>query len=267
MCRKKRLLAYASQENKLNINLTKRERKILDILTEDQSQTVNTLSKVFSVSTVTIRSDLGSLEEKGLIVRMRGGAFPAYHPAILEGQKKMRVEKERIAKAAAAMIEDGDTVMINDGSTSSLIPRYLLGKRDIHIVTNSTLVFTYARINPALHLTLVGGEFRPSTEAIVGPMALKDIEEYHVKYAFLGTGGFSLETGLTTHLAEGAEIFKKMTDHAEQVITVTDSSKYGKNGFVKIFPLARMDKIITDTGLSDDIYKKLVESGLYVELV
>ena len=179
----------------------------------------------------------------------------------------MRAEKERIAKAAALMIEDGDTVMINDGSTSSLIPRYLLGKRDIHIVTNSTLAFTYARINPALHLTLVGGEFRPSTEAIVGPMALRDIEEYHVKYAFLGTGGFSLETGLTTHLAEGAEIFKKMTEQAEQVITVTDSSKYGKNGFVKIFPLSRMDKIITDTELNKDIYEKLIESGLYVELV
>lgn len=251
----------------MNISLSEREKKILDILTEDQNQTVNTLSKVFEVSTVTIRSDLSSLEEKGLIVRMRGGAFPAYHPAILEGQKKMRAEKERIAKAAAAMIEDGDTVMINDGSTSSLIPRYLLGKRDIHIVTNSTLAFTYARINPALHLTLVGGEFRPSTEAIVGPMALRDIEEYHVKYAFLGTGGFSLETGLTTHLAEGAEIFKKMTEQAEQVITVTDSSKYGKNGFVKIFPLARMDKIITDKNLNKEIFEKLIESGLSVELV
>jgi DeoR family transcriptional regulator, galactitol utilization operon repressor len=261
------LLGYAPQENNLNISLSDREKKILDILTENQNQTVNSLSKIFNVSTVTIRSDLGSLEEKGLIVRMRGGAFPAYHPSILEGQKKMRTEKERIAKAAAAMIEDGDTVMINDGSTSSLIPRYLLGKRDIHIVTNSTLAFTYARINPALNITLVGGEFRPSTEAIVGPMALRDIEEYHVKYAFLGTGGFSIETGLTTHLAEGSEIFKKMTEQAEQVITVTDSSKYGKNGFVKIFPLARMDKIITDTGLNNDIYEKLIEAGLIVKLV
>ena len=251
----------------MNTSLSEREKKILDILTEDQNQTVNSLSQMFNVSTVTIRSDLGSLEEKGLIVRMRGGAFPAYHPAILEGQKRMREEKQRIAKTAAAMIQDGDTVMINDGSTSSLITRYLLGKRDVHVVTNSTLVFTYARINPALHLTLVGGEFRPSTEAIVGPMALRDIEEYHVKYAFLGTGGFSLETGLTTHLAEGAEIFRKMTEQAEQVITVTDSSKYGKNGFVKIFPLARMDKIITDKGLSKEVYEKLIESGLHVELV
>lgn len=251
----------------MNTNLSEREKKILDILTNDQSQTVNSLSKQCNVSAVTIRSDLGSLEKKGLIVRMRGGAFPAFHPAILEGQKNMRIEKQRIAKAAAAMIADGDTVMINDGSTSSLIIKYLLGKRDIHVVTNSTLAFTYARINPALHLTLVGGEFRPSTEAIVGPMALRDIEEYHVKYAFLGTGGFSLETGLTTHLAEGAQIFKKMAEQAEQVITVADSSKYGKNGFVKILPLNRMHKIITDTALDKLTLNKLIEHRLNIELV
>jgi len=251
----------------MNTNLSEREKKILDILTKDQSQTVNSLSKQCNVSAVTIRSDLGSLEKKGLIVRMRGGAFPAFHPAILEGQKTMRVEKQRIAKAAAAMIADGDTVMINDGSTSSLIIKYLLGKRDIHVVTNSTLAFTYARINPALHLTLVGGEFRPSTEAIVGPMALRDIEEYHVKYAFLGTGGFSLETGLTTHLADGAQIFKKMAEQAEQVITVADSSKYGKNGFVKILPLNRMHKIITDTALDKLTLNKLIEHRLNIELV
>jgi len=251
----------------MNTNLSEREKKILDILTNDQSQTVNSLGKQCNVSAVTIRSDLGSLEKKGLIVRMRGGAFPAFHPAILEGQKTMRVEKQRIAKAAAAMIADGDTVMINDGSTSSLIIKYLLGKRDIHVVTNSTLAFTYARINPALHLTLVGGEFRPSTEAIVGPMALRDIEEYHVKYAFLGTGGFSLETGLTTHLAEGAQIFKKMAEQAEQVITVADSSKYGKNGFVKILPLNRMHKIITDTALDKLTLNKLIEHRLNIELV
>lgn len=251
----------------MNTNLSEREKKILDILTNDQSQTVNSLSKQCNVSAVTIRSDLGSLEKKGLIVRMRGGAFPAFHPAILEGQKTMRIEKQRIAKAAAAMIADGDTVMINDGSTSSLIIKYLLGKRDIHVVTNSTLAFTYARINPALHLTLVGGEFRPSTEAIVGPMALRDIEEYHVKYAFLGTGGFSLETGLTTHLAEGAQIFKKMAEQAEQVITVADSSKYGKNGFVKILPLNRMHKIITDTALDKLTLNKLIEHRLNIELV
>ena len=251
----------------MNTSITDREKKILELLTEENNLTVNEISSRLNVSRVTIRSDFNSLEEKGLIVRIRGGAFPAFHPEILESQKTMVHEKIRIAKAAAALISDGDTVMINDGTTSSLIPKFLLGKRDIRIVTNSTLIFTYARINPSLHLTLVGGEFRPSSEAIVGPIALKDLENYHVKYAFLGTGGFSRETGLTSQLVDGAEIFRKMCTQAEKVVVVADSSKYGKNGFVKIFPLDRMDILITDNGLNPKTVENLKDEEFEIKLV
>lgn len=251
----------------MNTNLSDRERKILELLTEKNNLTVNEISNRLQVSRVTIRSDFNSLEEKGLIVRIRGGAFPVYHPEILESQRTKVDEKLRIAKAAASMIEDGDTVMINDGTTSSLIPKFLLGKRDIRIVTNSTLIFTYARTNPSLHLTLVGGEFRPSSEAVVGPIALKDLENYHVRYAFLGTGGFSIETGLTSQLVDGAEIFRKMCDQAEKVIVVADSTKYGKNGFVKIFPLARINTLITDTGIHASAVKSLRENNFNILLV
>ncbi len=251
----------------MNTSITDREKKILELLTEENNLTVNEISSRLNVSRVTIRSDFNSLEEKGLIVRIRGGAFPAFHPEILESQKTMVHEKIRIAKAAAALISDGDTIMINDGTTSSLIPKFLLGKRDIRIVTNSTLIFTYARINPSLHLTLVGGEFRPSSEAIVGPIALKDLENYHVKYAFLGTGGFSRETGLTSQLVDGAEIFRKMCTQAEKVVVVADSSKYGKNGFVKIFPLDRMDILITDNGLDSQTVENLEDEEFMIKLV
>lgn len=153
----------------MNTSLSEREKKILDILTNESSLTVNEISSRLNVSRVTVRSDFNSLEEKGLIVRMRGGAFPAYHPEILESQRTMMAEKIRIARKAASMIKDGDTVMINDGTTSSLIPKFLLGKRDIRIVTNSTLIFTYARINPSLHLTLVGENSDPHRKLSSGP--------------------------------------------------------------------------------------------------
>ena len=251
----------------MNTSLSERERKILDLLTDESNLTVNEISKRLDVSRVTVRSDFSSLEEKGLIVRMRGGAFPSFHPEILESQRTMMEEKIKIAKKAASMITDGDTVMINDGTTSSLIPKFLLGKRDIRIVTNSTLIFTYARINPSLHLTLVGGEFRASSEAVVGPVALKDLENYHVKYAFLGTGGYSVETGLTSQQADGAEIFRKMSDQAEKIVVVADSSKYGKNGFVKIFPLERADILITDKELIPDAVRQIKEKSLDIVLV
>ena len=251
----------------MNASLTEREKKILDILMEGSNPSVNEISDLLKVSKVTIRSDFSSLEEKGLIVRTRGGAFPAFHPDILESQKHAIDEKNRIAKAAADMIKDGDTVMINDGTTTSLIPKYLLGKRDIHIVTNSTLIFTYARINPSIHLTLVGGAFQASSEALVGPVSLVDLENFHVKYAFLGTGGFSLETGMTTHLVEGAEIIKKMNQQAQKSVLTADSTKYGKNGFVKILSLDHLDSIICDTGLDKNIVDKIKESGTEIKLV
>ena len=251
----------------MNASLTEREKKILDILMEGNNPSVNDISDMLEVSKVTIRSDFSSLEEKGLIVRTRGGAFPAYHPDILESQKHAIEEKHRIAKAAADMIKDGDTVMINDGTTSSLIPKYLLGKRDIHIVTNSTLIFSYARINPSLHLTLVGGAFQASSEALVGPVTLGDLENFHVKYAFVGTGGFSLETGMTTHLVDGAEVIKKMNTQAQKTIIVADSTKYGKNGFVKILSLDHIDSIICDTGLEKSIVERIRKQGTEINLV
>jgi DeoR family transcriptional regulator, galactitol utilization operon repressor len=247
-------------------NLTEREKRILDLLAEDTNLTVAGISDLLEVSRVTIRSDFTSLEEKGLIIRTRGGAFPAFHPEILDRQRRGVEQKKLIARAAAGMINDGDTVMINDGTTSSLIPKYLLGKRDIRIVTNSTLIVPFARVNPALNLTLVGGEFRPSSEAMVGPMALRDLENFHVRLAFLGTGGFSLETGLTSHLVEGAEILRKMTELAEKRVLVADSAKYGQNGFVRILPLDRIDVLISDKGLPEEECRRLEETGIEVIL-
>jgi DeoR family transcriptional regulator, galactitol utilization operon repressor len=245
-------------------NLSEREKKILELLSEDTNKSVAEISDLLKVSRVTVRSDFTSLEEKGLIIRTRGGAFPAFHPEILDRQKQGVEEKKRIARAAATLIEDGDTVMINDGTTTSLIPKYLLGKRDVRIVTNSTLIIPFARVNPSLNLTLVGGEFRPSSEAIVGPVALRDLENFHVRLSFLGTGGFSIENGLTTHLVEGSEILRKMTELSEKRVLVADSGKYGRNGFVRIVPMDRIDILITDEELDGEVRKAIEDRGIEV---
>ncbi|MCG8375044.1 MAG: DeoR/GlpR family DNA-binding transcription regulator, partial [Chlorobiales bacterium] len=179
--------------------LSGRKKQVLEILTENTGISIAEISDQLNVSVVTIRSDLESLAESGFIVRMRGGGLPAFHQSILDRQKSMGVEKLQIAKAAADKVQDGDRVMIVAGTTTSLIPRFLLGKRDVHIVTNSTLLLPYVRINPALHVTLVGGHFSPAAEAMVGPIAVQQLEQFHVRLAFLGTDGFSLERGFTAH--------------------------------------------------------------------
>jgi DeoR family galactitol utilization operon repressor len=247
-------------------NLTERERKIIELLTDDSSTSVSEISRQLAVSAVTIRSDLNNLAEKGLVFRSHGGAMPAFHESIAARQRDNVRAKQRIAKAAAGLVRDGDTIMIEAGTTTALVARYLLGKRDVHVVTNSTLTIPYARLNPGLHLTVVGGEFRPATESLVGPVALRDLEQFHVRLAFIGTDGFSLRSGLTTHLVEGAEIVRKMASQAERTVLVADSSKHGKAGFARVIGLGEVHELITDSDMKPEIVEEIRAAGISVTL-
>ena len=247
--------------------LTQRERTILDRLSADGSVSVGHLARDLGLSEVTIRGDLKDLEEKGWVNRTWGGAAPALHRDILERQRVSPIEKNAIARAAADLVRDGDVIMIEAGTTTALIARYLSGKRDIHIVTNSTLVFSYARMNPNLQITMTGGEFRRTTESLVGPIALDTIGRLNVRLAFVGTDGFTLERGMTTHLMEGAEIVKAMKAHAETTVLIADSSKYGKTGFCNVLPLSAMDLILCDWNLESQAEAELKEAGININLV
>jgi DeoR family galactitol utilization operon repressor len=247
------------------IDLNERERIILDRLSGDGSVSVAALAQDLGLSEVTIRSDLKIMEDKGWVNRIRGGAAPAVHRQILERQRERQEAKNAIARAAAELVRDGDVIMIEAGTTTALIARYLLGKRDVHIVTNSALVFANARTNPALEITMTGGEFRRATESFVGPIAIQGIARLNVRLAFAGTDGFTLERGMTTHLAEGAEIVKAMKDHAETTVLVADSSKYGRVGFISVLPLSDMDLVITDRDLEDEAAAELEGAGIVIK--
>lgn len=241
-----------------------RKKTILDMLAEDSGISVSTLSQKLGVSVVTIRTDLAALEEEGFVLRTHGGAMPAFHPQILD---RMRLDKERkaaIAKAAAEKIQDGDTVIISAGTTTALIAKYLLGKRNVHIVTNNTLLLTYARTNPQLRVTLVGGEFRPSEEGLVGPLAIQSLDQVFVSKAFIGVDGASVKQGFTAHLVESADLVRKMAQQAQQVYVICDSGKFGQSGFARILPFDGVNGLITDSGLSAEFEKDLREAGVTI---
>jgi DeoR family galactitol utilization operon repressor len=223
-----------------------RERIILNTLLEKGLVSVAGLSRDLSVSEVTIRSDLKGLETRGFLSRVHGGAVPAIHPHILERQNLRPEEKQNIARAAAALVRNGDTIMVEAGTTAALVCRFLGDKRDIHVITNSALAFSGAKNNPNLKITLCGGEFRNSTESFVGPIAIDTIRRFNVGLAFVGTDGFSARKGITTHILEGGELIKVMRERAGRIILLTDSSKYDCAGPVTIMPLAAVDGIITD---------------------
>ena len=246
----------------MTTDLSDREKQILNLLMEQGTVTVVELSKLLSVSEVTIRSDLRNLEERGLLNRVHGGAVPSVHPNIVERQNLLVETKQRIAKAAADLVQDGDTIMIEAGTTTAMIPRYLFGKRDIHIITNSILAFTAAKSNPSIKLTVTGGEFRNSTESFVGSIAAEALKYFNVRLAFVGTDGFSLERGITTHLMEAGDIIKVMQQKAEQTVLLADSTKWGKMGAVSILPLKSASILITDKNLSPQAMEELTETNI-----
>ena len=248
------------------INLNSREQEILQVLIDDSSTSVSQFSKILGVSEVTVRSDMKTLANKGFIVRTHGGAVPAFHPSILDRQKTMVDQKESIARFAATLIKDGDNVMISAGTTPSLIMKYLLGRTNTQIVTNSTYLLPYARINPGIQVTFVGGEFKPSAEAIIGPVAARHLSKLRVHTAFVGTDGFSVEGGVSAHSMELADIVRKMSLQADQTVLVTDSSKFGKTGFAHILDIDEIDVLVTDEKLDPTSKAELEEKGLTVEL-
>jgi len=248
----------------MSATFAERRKIILEVLTEDGSVNVSGLAKRLGVTPVTARADLATLEEEGVLVRTHGGAVPAFHANILERSRHGLETKSAIAKAAATEIQNGDTVIISAGTTTALIAKYLLGKHDVHIVTNNTLVLTYARMNPQLRVTLVGGEFRASEEGIVGPVALSAIDQFHVSKTFIGIDGASVKQGFTAHFLESADLVRKMADQADEVIVVSDSSKFAKSGFARILPFDGVDTLITDAQLSNEFEEILTHAGVRV---
>ncbi|NCB01814.1 MAG: DeoR/GlpR transcriptional regulator [Spirochaetia bacterium] len=247
------------------VGLSQREEQIVELLAHEGELSVTQLSDTLKVSSVTIRNYLRSLEAKGVINRSHGSAIAAYHPLFMEKQSSNAEYKKKIAQVAASMVKDGDRIMITNGTTSAFVAKYLFGKRDLSVVTNSTLISAYVRSNPSISLTMVGGEYRPSAEALVGPIALSQLENYHVDITFAGTDGFSITHGLTTHLTENAEIVRKMASRATKKVVVVDSSKFNNIGFVKICNLIDVDILITDNRLNSLAIDEI--SSLPIELI
>jgi DeoR family galactitol utilization operon repressor len=249
------------------MDILDRKQKIMDLLASDNTISTKKLSSILGVSPVTIRSDLKDLADKGVLMRKYGGAIPQFHTSVMQRQKTMTEEKNRIGREAASMVSDGDTIMIEVGTTIASFCKHLMGKHDLKVVTNSTLVLPYARMNSHMQLIIVGGYFHPFTESFLGPTAVSQLNTFHVKLAFIGCDGFSFEKGLTSHSVESAEITMKMARQAEKTILLADSSKFEKVGFAEFLPIKQIDLIITDTGIGEDAVARGKKEGVTIKTV
>ena len=245
--------------------MNKRQSQILDLLTQNKKLKVTELSDVLNVSQVTIRKDLSALEDSGIIVREHGYAKLnesddinnrlAYHYDI----------KQKIAEKAVESIEDGETVMIESGSCCALVALEIAKtKKDVTLITNSAFIADYIRKTGNVRIILLGGEYQEESQVMVGPITRKCAEGFFVEKLFVGTDGFTKETGFTGNDYMRSEAVRDMAKQASNVIIVTDSVKFQQKGVVSLLDTKKVSYVYTDSNIPEDAEEYLVENNIKV---
>jgi DeoR/GlpR family transcriptional regulator of sugar metabolism len=231
--------------------LNERQVSILNRVMNTLKINVAELAKESGVSQVTIRQDLRILENEGMLKRFHGGAMPVSDDDIMKRLSFNHDVKVSIAKRAAALVSNGETVLIESGSTNALLAKELSKKNDVTIITNSTFISRYVRGMNGIKVTLLGGDYQHESEVLVGPLTRICLKEFHVDKVFIGIDGFSPETGFTCINLMRAEVARAMADQAEKIIVVTDSTKFNQVGVARQFKTEDVDIVITDSNITE----------------
>jgi DeoR family transcriptional regulator of aga operon len=248
-----------------------RRRAILEILKRDGRVLVKDLTKRFGTSQVTIRKDLEDLHGHGLIHRTHGGALPASEgaledPTLREKQTLHRKEKLLIAKQAACLVQEGQVVILDSGTTTTEIARALRHFRNLTIVTNAVNIATELS-GTALEVILTGGTLRKNSFSLVGPIAEETLRRLNADLLFLGVDGFDVHYGLSTPNLLEAKVNRTMVDISRRTVAVCDSSKFGRRSLSLIVAPSALQGIITDRGIPKPDLQALKKAGIEVTIV
>ncbi|GIP38001.1 GntR family transcriptional regulator [Paenibacillus sp. J31TS4] len=249
--------------------------RILEMVNRLGKVTVGQVSEALGVSPVTVRRDLERLEEKEMLIRTHGGAIAVQsnlldsirEKSFTEKEEAFASEKERIAEAASQLVNDEDSIFLSPGTTSMLLVRKLVGKKELTVVTNAANIASWVGSPPGWDVILTGGKLRAKSFGMVGPLAENTIRQMRVEKLFLGVDGFDFGEGLTTPNLSEASINREMISIAKQVIIVADHSKFGKVTFSHIAPLDVVHTVITDKELPAEDARRVRELGIELILV
>ncbi|SFA91624.1 transcriptional regulator, DeoR family [Poseidonocella pacifica] len=232
-----------------------RRRRILDWLEEEGSARVRDLAEAFTVSDVTIRQDLERLEAEGHITREYGGAYlnnVASQVASLSLQHSENMDKKRrIGALAASLVSDGETLILDAGSTTTEIATRLTDKRDLTVITNALNIAIILGAVPSVAVHLPGGQFKPPTLSVSGDKAVEYLSDVFAGKLFLATAGVSIDTGLTYPSFADLQLKQAMIAAANKTILVADSTKINLSSFTRLNTLEVVDTFITDDGIKD----------------
>ena len=254
------------------MNKEERWQKILETISMMGSINVDSICDQYGVSDMTARRDLIELDRAGLLRRIHGGAINSlgrsYEPQYQVRLNQQNQLKNAIALKACELIADGDSIVLDVGTTTYAMVKGIQGKHNLTILTASLQIAyeiaSTLAIGTDIRLIISGGIVRPSELSMIGHLAERTFDEIHVDKVFMGIGGISLEAGLTEYNLEDAIVKRHLLKNARQVIIVSDSSKFGRTTFASVGPISIIDTIITDTSAPVNIVKSLKEMGIEV---
>ena len=251
-----------------NLSQSERMEEVLRLLETRDSVHVTELSEVFAVSEVTVRSDLTELARQGLVARVRGGVRPLQRgQSELGFDLRLRLESERkqaIARAAAAMVEEGEAVALDSSTTAFYLAHELRSKRELVVVTNGLLIAAALADAPGITVLVTGGTLRLSAMSLVGDLGADVLRTTQISKGFLGARGLSLGRGLMDLNPDEVRIKQVMADACEQVIGILDGTKWHRSALLSFCPAEQVDAIVTDASAPADEVDAWRTSGVDV---
>ena len=247
--------------------MNERQKEILNLLLEKKEISVNALSGKLGVSGVTIRQDLRSLEKQGFIKRVHGGAVLNDTDDISTRLVFNYKQKMNIARQAASFVNDGETILIEAGSTNTLLARELTKKRGVTIITPNVFITRELKEYTDIPVILLGGVYQHQSESLVGQLTKLCIDHINFHKSFIGVDGFSIETGFTGKDMMRAEIIAYIAKKSQCLFVVTDSSKFGKMELTRYFGPDEVNYVITDDRIPAQDKAFLEKAGVEVIIV
>lgn len=245
-----------------------RTNRILEILTERGKIEVSKLSELLGVSQVTVRKDLDALESKGIVRREHGYATLSDADDINRRLAYHYEEKRKIAYKAASIVNDSDTVMIESGSCCALLADALTSRlKDLTIITNSAFIAEYIRGKSSFQIILLGGIYQEDARVMVGPMVRECASNFFVNRFFIGTDGYDPCYGFFNRDQLRAQAVRDMARQAEEVVILTESSKFSQKGTVPLNLGNKVKTVITDSNIDAAIREELENRGIKIECV
>lgn len=246
-----------------------RHVEIMKIINRDRFVKVSQLSALFDVSEETIRRDLDKLEKEGLLRKLHGGAVPVdvtnvdnIKPIVERIQENIDAKKV-IARLAYELIEDGDSLILDSGSTTLQLAKILDDKK-VTVITNDISIAYELSLKDNVNLIVTGGNRSQKSFSITGPECERYLKSFNVNKLFLSTSGIKLKHGLTASNQMDAFLKRMMIDAADRVICLADNSKFGKVALITFASFSDIDLLVTDKALDNSYEKAFSDFGTKV---